>query len=314
MQVANGRLRLFLTSDCNLACFYCHNEGQPKGQSYMARPMIEQVVDLVRGGEVRKLIFSGGEPLIHPEVLSYIEGLSPYVRRTSLITNGLMLDPAVCRDLRSAGLSKVRLGVDSFRPDKPRPSKGFLTEPFSIRRTVDDIRAAGLGVDLNVVLTRFNRLEVPRFLEFAVANGLHIKFFEHLQVLPPAAGRLVNRMTPKPQVSEEWFMQTLAATLGHRPDFVETDQFAPATSAATVGSSEIRYCRYLCTYDRCSAPGTRLDPEGFVYTCMSNRGLDRISPHTTPRERNATFARASARACGARRTIDADVVFAGSIE
>lgn len=297
--VANGRLRLFLTSDCNLACFYCHNEGQPKGSSYLSRSLARRVRDLLQEGGVRKLILSGGEPLIHPNVVEFVETLSPFVERTSLITNGLLLDRVAARRLKSAGLVKVRLGVDSFRADKPRPSKGYLSEDFSIARTVANAREAGLQLDLNVVLTKFNSAEIPRFLEFAAGNGLHIKFFEHLKVRPPLAGALTNRMAPMPQVAEESFMATLRATLGRLPDFTATDAFAPATIAARVGSIEIRYCRYLCTYGRCWAPGTRVDPEGYVYTCMSSRGLDRISPRMTLPELRTAVRRASQRACGA---------------
>jgi cyclic pyranopterin phosphate synthase len=149
------------------------------------------------------------------------------------------------------------------------------------------------------VLTKFNRREVPQFLEFAIDNGLNIKFFEHLRVLPPLPGALTNRMAPRPQVAEEWFMATLRETLGHLPDFAATDAFAPATSAAVVAGSEIRYCRYLCTYQRCWAPGTRLDPEGYVYTCMSSRGLDRISPDMAPSRLRTTIGLASNRPCSA---------------
>jgi GTP 3',8-cyclase len=295
--VANGRLRLFLTSDCNLACFYCHNEGQPKGTSYLSRHMAVKIRDVVKAGGVRKIIFSGGEPLIHPEVLDYVEMLSPHVGRASLITNGLLLNRKRAFSLRQAGLSKIRLGVDSFREDKPRPSVGYLSTRFSVRRTVDDLREAGLRVDLNVVLTKFNQNEIAKFLSFAIEQDLNIKFFEHLEVAPPPAGSMVNRMRPVPQVGEAYFLDVLRATLGHLPEFHTTDQFAPATMAATVRGTEIRYCRYLCTYGRCFAPGTRLDPEGYVYTCMSNRGMDRISVGTDSAGIVAALARASRRPC-----------------
>ncbi|WP_158306541.1 radical SAM protein [Rhodococcus opacus] len=287
-----------MTEQCNLACFYCHNEGQPKGSAYLSDQLFDAAVSMSRQPEVEKVILSGGEPLLHPRVLELVEAVSPNVARSSLITNGLLLTPSLARDLAFAGLSKIRLGVDSFREDKPRPSVGYLDDPFSIDDTVAAVREAGLAVEVNVVLTRFNQREVPRFLRWAVVNGVNIKFFEHLEVGAPEPGRLINSMRPKPQVSEEWFMRTLTDTLGHRPDFTETDQFAPATSAARVGGVEVRYCRYLCTYQRCAAPGTRLDVAGFVYTCMSNRGLDRVESISVDALRDV-FSRATQRGCSA---------------
>ncbi|ORM27800.1 radical SAM protein [Williamsia sp. 1135] len=298
MPVAFGRLRVFLTEQCNLACFYCHNEGQPKGGGYLSDRLYDAVATMSRQPEVDKVILSGGEPLLHPRVLDMVDAVAPHVARVSVITNGLLLTRPLARDLAAAGLSKVRLGVDSFRSDKPRPSAGYLDAPFSIDAVVAAVRDAGLRIEVNVVLTRFNQREVPRFLEWAVANELDIKFFEHLEVRPARPGEFVNIMRPRPQVSEAWFMQTLAQTLGHLPDFVETDAFAPATSAARVGATEIRYCRYLCTYHRCAAPGTRFDVAGFVYTCMSNRGLDRVDDLGVQSLREV-FARASGRTCSA---------------
>ena len=298
--VSNGRLRLFLTSACNLACFYCHNEGQPKGFDYVDDGLVTRLLAQTSGGEIRKVIFSGGEPLIHPQVIEYVEAFSLRVSETSLITNGLLLDKSMAIALRGAGLHKIRLGVDSFRRTKPRPSPGYLDKEFSFEETVANVLEAGLRLDLNVVLTKFNQAEVPRFLEFAIANELDIKFFEHLEVRPPAPGALINTMVPKPQVSEEHFMGMLGATLGNLPDFELVDEFAPATSAARVAHTEIRYCRYLCTFGRCASPGTRVDAEGFVYTCMSNRGLDIIEPGMTDAEVDAVFRSASGRRCGAQ--------------
>jgi GTP 3',8-cyclase len=298
MPVAFGRLRVFMTEQCNLACFYCHNEGQPKGSEYLSDYLFDIAVAMSRQPEVEKVILSGGEPLLHPRVLELVELVSPHVARTSLITNGLLLTPSLAQSLASAGLSKVRLGVDSFRKDKPRPSVGYLDEPFSIDEAVGAVREAGLAIEVNVVLTRFNQREVSQFLQWAVANQVSIKFFEHLEVRAAESGKLFNSMRPRPQVSEEWFMQTLTRTLGRRPDFTETDQFAPATSAARVGGVEVRYCRYLCTYQRCAAPGTRLDVAGFVYTCMSNRGRDRVAGDSIDSLR-ATFSAATSRDCAA---------------
>lgn len=298
--VANGRLRLFLTSACNLACFYCHNEGQPKGFEYVDDELVDRMLELTQTGEIRKVIFSGGEPLIHPKAIEYVGAFSSRAEETSLITNGLLLDREMALALKSAGLSKIRLGVDSFRRAKPRPSPGYLETEFSFEQTVENVLEAGLKLDLNVVLTKFNQREVPRFFEFAIAHGLDIKFFEHLQVRPPKPGMLINTMTPKPQVSEESFLSMLSETVGALPDFQFVDEFAPATMAARVANTEIRYCRYLCTYGRCASPGTRIDAEGYVYTCMSNRGLDRVLPGMALSEAEDVFRSASSRGCGAQ--------------
>jgi GTP 3',8-cyclase len=79
--------------------------------------------------------------------------------------------------------------------------------------------------------------------------------------------------------------------------FRSTGMFGSANLAAVVAGSEIRYCRYLCPFNLCWVTGTRLDPWGFVFNCMVNRGLDRITPSMGRRDIAATFERAGRRPC-----------------
>jgi molybdenum cofactor biosynthesis enzyme MoaA len=297
--LANGKLRLIVTAKCNLDCFYCHNEGQAKDDSFVELDLISSVAGAVRhvGARVNEVTISGGEPLLHellPEIVAIAASFSDTV---TMVSNGLLADSARLAPLASAGLRKLRLGVDSLRSTKPRPSKGYLEQPFDVVAVVDAASSLDLEVDLNVVITKFNKAELGRLARFAVDRSLSIKFFEHVDVDEFGAGGSGGVMHSRPHVEFQEFVGQLREWVSPAVSFTSSDQFGESNMRCFAGPSEIRYCRYLCNYDLCWLTGTRVDASGYVYNCMVNRGIDRIAPGSTVEAIAASLAAASRRSC-----------------
>jgi MoaA/NifB/PqqE/SkfB family radical SAM enzyme len=100
---------------CNLACTYC-NEYDDFSKPVPFDTMtarLDQLADL--GTTI--ITFSGGEPLLHPE----LDGLIAHVRRRGiiacLITNGYLLTPDRVRKLNDAGLDHMQISIDNILPD-----------------------------------------------------------------------------------------------------------------------------------------------------------------------------------------------------
>ncbi|MDP4183246.1 MAG: radical SAM protein, partial [Bacillota bacterium] len=90
---------LHLTNDCNMACRYCYVDGTNK--STMSFDTIIKSVDLAAkiGGESIGIIFFGGEPLLHKDLIyktvEYCKNKekgSEYCFHYKVTTNGLLLD------------------------------------------------------------------------------------------------------------------------------------------------------------------------------------------------------------------------------
>jgi GTP 3',8-cyclase len=276
--LANDKLRLIVTGKCNLSCFYCHNEGQAKEETFLSEELFERVLSAVRtdGLTVREVTISGGEPMLHPQLTHFVSQARELASDVTAVSNGLLVDDELVGRLSSAGLTKLRLGVDSLAPRKPRPSPGKLLEPFDAAALVAGLRAAGVGADLNCVLTRFNRRGIADLVAFAIEQELDVKFFEHVDVHQHGAEAVVGQMTAHPHIAWEDFLGEAERGAGHPLRFAPTESFGQANLASGDAGPEIRYCRYLCPFGLCWITGTRIDPRGFVYNCMVNRGLDRI--------------------------------------
>ncbi len=123
---------------------------------------------------------TGGEPLVRPGIEHLIEALSaiPEMKEVSLTTNASLL-PQMVQGLKSAGLNRVNISIDSL--DEERFAD--VTRGGNLKSTLDGIEAAqkaGLTpIKLNAVLRRSAwKQDVPRLLDFAASTGFEIRFIE----------------------------------------------------------------------------------------------------------------------------------------
>ena len=179
-------LRVSLTDRCNLRCAYCM---PPEGLDWLPAPeqlTDDEVIRLIRVGvellgicEVR---FTGGEPLLR-------RGLAGIIARTaelrprpeiSLTTNGIGLARSAVA-LRSAGLDRINVSLDTLRPETFRK----LARRDRLPDVLDGLAAAaaaGLSpVKVNAVLMRdLNDDEAVPLLRFCVDRGYQLRFIEQM--------------------------------------------------------------------------------------------------------------------------------------
>ena len=180
-------LRVSLTERCNLRCTYCMPaEGLPviPTDALMTADEIERLVRL--GAEhlgVRKVRFTGGEPLLRADLVDVITRCAALPVELSLTTNAIGL-AARAQALRDAGLVRVNVSLDTVDPDV------FATvtrRPF-LARVLDGIAAAadaGLGVKVNAVLLRgVNDHLAVELLAWCLERGHELRFIEQMPLDP----------------------------------------------------------------------------------------------------------------------------------
>ena len=101
---------------CNLACAYC-NEYDKVSSPVPTAEMLRRIDRLaVLGTEI--ITFSGGEPLLHPDLDELIRRIRSHRRIATLITNGYLLSPERIRQLNRAGLEHLQISIDNVEPDE----------------------------------------------------------------------------------------------------------------------------------------------------------------------------------------------------
>jgi cyclic pyranopterin phosphate synthase len=115
-------VRLSITDRCDLACVYCRPNRRdgylPSERRLRAKHWATLVEGLVLRG-VERVRITGGEPLVHPEVLEIVARIAaiPGVRDLAMTTNGTRL-AELAAPLRAAGLRRLNVSIDSLVPER----------------------------------------------------------------------------------------------------------------------------------------------------------------------------------------------------
>jgi MoaA/NifB/PqqE/SkfB family radical SAM enzyme len=103
------------TRRCNLSCTYC-NEFDDFSKPVPAAEMVRRI-DLLANLGTSIISFSGGEPLLHPELDELIVRIRRRGAIAGMITNGYLLTADRIRRLNRAGLEHMQISIDNVKPD-----------------------------------------------------------------------------------------------------------------------------------------------------------------------------------------------------
>jgi len=101
---------------CNIDCGYC-NEYDRVSPPVPFDTMIERIDKLAALG-TSVVAFSGGEPMLHPQLDDLIRRIRSHGMMAGLITNGYFLVEPRIEALNEAGLDYLQISIDNVEPDE----------------------------------------------------------------------------------------------------------------------------------------------------------------------------------------------------
>ncbi len=209
-------LRMAVTPECNLDCFFCHMEGA--SQSGPEKPgswkpvisaeeygIIGEAASLLGVGSFK---LTGGEPLLREDVEEIVENLAVY-GEVSMTTNGILL-PVKARGLARSGLARVNVSIHSL--------ESHVYERITRRRVlglalkgIEAALNAGLGVKVNMVLLKgVNEDDFWRLLQLAEELGFDLQVIE---LHPAGRGAKVAGRYRRPLDAIEEKLSSMAVAL-----------------------------------------------------------------------------------------------------
>jgi len=269
-------LRISVTDRCNFRCTYCMpREVYGRDFAFLPHDQVltfEEIVRLARlfvAEGVEKLRITGGEPLVRrdlPELVAMLAGLRrPDARpvELTLTTNGSAL-PALAPALRTAGLGRVTVSLDSLDEATFRAMNGV---DFPVAKVLDGIaaaRAAGFGpIKVNMVVRRgINESSVVPMARWARAEGHILRFIEYMDVGHSNGWRL-DEVVPASEVVGRISAEMPLVPLPPNYPGEVADRWRYADGGGEVGviaSVTAPFCG-ACTRARVSA-------DGRLYTCL----------------------------------------------
>jgi cyclic pyranopterin phosphate synthase len=172
-------LRVSVTQRCDLACFFCHREGEHDSLGEMTPGEIGRIVGVASKLGVNKLKVTGGEPLMREDIVEIINLTSPHVKEVSMTTNALRL-PEKAKALAKAGLRRVNISLHSLKRESVKRIAGVdcLDGVLAGIKAADE---AGLKpIKLNfVVMKGLNSGEIPEMLRLSAETGAILQLIEY---------------------------------------------------------------------------------------------------------------------------------------
>ena len=117
------------TSKCQQKCRYCNVDWEHPAHTEMSHDLLLEAIETYGHA---KLTMAGGEPTLHPDVLTFFREADARRVTTQLATNGILLaSREFCRELQEAKVKEVRLSVEAIEPGRRLPSPPLGPRPFT---------------------------------------------------------------------------------------------------------------------------------------------------------------------------------------
>ena len=161
-----------LTYACPVQCPYCSNPLQisaNRKQELTTEQWIDVLSQARELGAVQ-LGFSGGEPLVRPDLAVLIQEATSLGFYTNLITSAIGLNAAKIAAFKAAGLNHIQISFQGSNQESNKKFGGTDSFRHKMEMTSEVIRQE-IPLGLNFVLHRQNIHQVREFLETAELLG-----------------------------------------------------------------------------------------------------------------------------------------------
>jgi 12,18-didecarboxysiroheme deacetylase len=171
---------LNITRMCNLSCVHCYagSDSRPAPGELTTAEFMRVLDDLAEFG-CPVVLFSGGEPLLHPDIETLARHAATSGMRAVISTNGTLITPDAADRLATAGVSYIGTSLDGGRETHDR----FRGMPGAFESALDGLRnarAAGIKTGIRFTITRRNAAEIPSAFDIMERERIPRVCFYHL--------------------------------------------------------------------------------------------------------------------------------------
>ena len=166
-----------LTKGCNLRCIHCRATAtELSSPTDLATRTALNIIDQIAAAANPILVLSGGEPLYRSDIFQLARYAAGKGLRVALATNGTLVTKDVARMIVDAGVRRVSIsldGADAITHDSFRGISGAFDAAV---RGLQNLKALGMSVQINMTIARHNAHQLPDVLRLARnlgADALH---------------------------------------------------------------------------------------------------------------------------------------------
>ncbi|MEA1907435.1 MAG: radical SAM protein [Euryarchaeota archaeon] len=172
------QITISITEECPNRCIHCALPDTDNKAS-LSPEEVNSVIDQATRMGTTMIIFDGGEPMVHPDLVEMVRHVDPDKAVATVFTSGTGLTPEKAASLKDAGLFAVNVSLDSphiDEHDRMRGRSGVFEDALA---AIKNSLEAGILVNIYVVLSPMNVGDLKEFYMLAVEMGVHeLSFYE----------------------------------------------------------------------------------------------------------------------------------------
>ncbi len=246
-----------LTWRCNLSCIFC---SMPEPRLTMDRETALSLGRDLSAQGLRKVHFSGGEILTHPDCFDILSGWAGLGMQVNLTSNGSLIGKEEVKRLEEAGVHSISLSIDSADRKVHDKLRGWKGSHKAVMRAAQRLASRGrIKLRINTVVTSLNIAGLPGLRDIVRSLGSGISW-KLIPVDPVRPGLL-----PSPDI-----LGKMAAAVR---DWTELEDAVPFGATAE-DFRQVSAGQHGFRPERCYVPWFNLffAPDGACYPCCMARG------------------------------------------
>ena len=169
-----------MTRQCNLKCRHCYARAlSQKTTDELTTEEGKTLLDDLSSYGAPVILFSGGEPIMRPDLPELAEYAVAKGMRAVISTNGTLITRELAKILKDIGLSYVGISLDGMEAvnDRFRGVSGAFNQALTGIRNCQE---AGIKVGLRFTINRINQDQVSPIFDLLKDEGIPRVCFYHL--------------------------------------------------------------------------------------------------------------------------------------
>ena len=159
------------TNACNMYCDHCYRDAGCKAEEELSTAEAKTLLEQIARAGFKIMIFSGGEPLMRPDIVELVAYAASLGLRPVFGTNGTLITLEMAQELKAAGAMGMGISLDSMDREKHNAFRKFPGAWEGAVQGMRNCRAAGLPFQIHTTVMEWNNHELEALTDFAVAEG-----------------------------------------------------------------------------------------------------------------------------------------------
>jgi putative heme d1 biosynthesis radical SAM protein NirJ2 len=236
------------TNECNLKCEHCYQDASAAQERELSTAEGLRMIDEIARAGFKIMIFSGGEPLLRPDIFELVEHAATRGLRPVFGSNGTLITEEVALRLKAGGAAAMGISVDSLDAARHDRFRGLPEAHALTLAGIENCKRAGLPFQIHTTVVDWNRDEIGALTDFAQEIGAiaHYIFF----LIPVGRGVYIQETSLKVLENEQLLRRIMRKAAEARIEVKPTcaPQFTRVAKQLGVKTRFARGCLAGLTY------------------------------------------------------------------